>query len=232
MDNKAKILAKVRKCMALASSANEHEAAAALRQARKMMDKYGLSEEHVELSELGLEQIESEHVNKPLWAQALLTIIGRAFQCTVFSGYRTTSFVGRAENAHIAGFTALVLMRQIKQARKRFLEERVSNMYTPAQKRKISQGYCEGWVSAVQATVLEFAAPLREEDDRKHTRFMQEIHNKKVTEARQPKSATRGNKLAAIAAAAGARDGDGVQLHTPVNGSAPIPGISFQSQPA
>ncbi|GGC87102.1 DUF2786 domain-containing protein [Halopseudomonas salina] len=227
-----RILAKVRKCMALASSANEHEAAAALRQARKLMDIHGLSEEHVELSALGLERIASEHARKPLWTQALLTLVGRAFQCSVFSGYYTTSFVGRAENAQIAAFTAAVLMRQIKQARKRFLEERVSNAYTPAQKKKLSQGYCEGWVSAVQAKVREFAAPLREEDDQKHTRFMEEIHKKEIKEARQSKSATKGNKLAAMAAAIGAQDGESVQLHTPVNGSAPLPALSFQRETA
>ena len=38
-----KILDKIKKCLVLASSANEHEAAAALRQAQKLMEAHGIS---------------------------------------------------------------------------------------------------------------------------------------------------------------------------------------------
>lgn len=43
MDKKAAI-EKIRKCLALAKSANEHEAAAALRQAQALMRKYGVED--------------------------------------------------------------------------------------------------------------------------------------------------------------------------------------------
>lgn len=42
-----KALDKIRKCMALSRSSNEHEAAAALRQAQALMRKYGLEEDDV-----------------------------------------------------------------------------------------------------------------------------------------------------------------------------------------
>ena len=48
-----KIIAKV-KCLALAKSSNEHEAANALRQAQKLMQAHGISDldvEHVDIQE-------------------------------------------------------------------------------------------------------------------------------------------------------------------------------------
>lgn len=52
----SKILDKIKKCLALAASANEHEAAAALRQAQKLMETHGFTDEDVlasQASEIG-----------------------------------------------------------------------------------------------------------------------------------------------------------------------------------
>ena len=45
-----RILARIRACLALASSPEPHEAAAALRQAQAWMRRYGLTREEVELA--------------------------------------------------------------------------------------------------------------------------------------------------------------------------------------
>lgn len=42
-----KILAKIKKCLALASSSNPNEAATALRQARALMEKHGVTSESI-----------------------------------------------------------------------------------------------------------------------------------------------------------------------------------------
>lgn len=44
MSERNKVLDKIRKCLALSTSSNEHEAAAALRQARKLMDAHGITD--------------------------------------------------------------------------------------------------------------------------------------------------------------------------------------------
>ncbi len=51
MNDKQKVLDKIAKCLALSKSANEHEAAAALRQAQKLMVAHALTEEDVGLVE-------------------------------------------------------------------------------------------------------------------------------------------------------------------------------------
>ena len=43
---------KIKKCLALSLSSNEHEAATALRQAKRMMERFGVSDEEVAPSEV------------------------------------------------------------------------------------------------------------------------------------------------------------------------------------
>ena len=57
-----KILDKIKKCLALASSANEHEAAAALRQAQKLMAQFGLTETDVTLADVGEVRQQAQNV--------------------------------------------------------------------------------------------------------------------------------------------------------------------------
>lgn len=44
MKKRDELLARIRKCLALAKSANEHEAAAALATARRLMDEHGVDQ--------------------------------------------------------------------------------------------------------------------------------------------------------------------------------------------
>src|SRR3546814_17733487 len=48
-----RVLNKIQKCLALSKSAEPHEAAAAMRQAQKLMDKYNIDNSTVELAEIG-----------------------------------------------------------------------------------------------------------------------------------------------------------------------------------
>lgn len=48
--HRAKILSRIRKCLALAQSSEPHEAAAALRQAQKLMAQHGIDAVDIELS--------------------------------------------------------------------------------------------------------------------------------------------------------------------------------------
>ena len=74
---------KIKHCLALAQSANEHEAATALRQAQALMREYRLSEIDVKLSDVG--EIESalfRAKRRPTWDQQLSIAVAEAFGCT------------------------------------------------------------------------------------------------------------------------------------------------------
>lgn len=46
------LLLKIRKCLSLAKSANEHEAAAALAKARELMEMHGISDDDLAMAEI------------------------------------------------------------------------------------------------------------------------------------------------------------------------------------
>ena len=54
--SKKSVLAKIRKCLALANSANEYEAAAALAKARALMEEHGLTDDDIALADVCQEQ--------------------------------------------------------------------------------------------------------------------------------------------------------------------------------
>jgi hypothetical protein len=226
--DKEKILDKIRKCMALGDSGNEHEAAAGLRQARKLMDKYGLTEAHAKLSEMKEGVMESDHARPPLWAVSLHASVARAFQCSAYGSRYSVSFVGRSDNVEVAVYVMEVLMRQIKIARKDFISNNINPKIRAARKKKLSQAYCEGWVMAVADKVKEFAAPVSNEEESKHEQFMAEIKDYEIKKSGKRKSAAESDVAAMSAAMYGAKDGKNVQLHHGVGGADEVNGIEYQ----
>ena len=58
--NKKTVIEKIKKCLALSKSANQHEAAAALRQAMAFMEKYKISNMKSEINQVMLRIISHE----------------------------------------------------------------------------------------------------------------------------------------------------------------------------
>jgi hypothetical protein len=83
MDNR-KIMDKIRKCLALSQSANEHEAAAALRQAKKLMEAHNISAEDVKAAEVSEARVKAGACRNPVaWEGNLALTTGAVFNCTV-----------------------------------------------------------------------------------------------------------------------------------------------------
>lgn len=79
-EDKDRIIDKIRKCLALSNSANEHEAAAALRQAQKLMELYRVSDAELLAAGVGEASTHAGASRKPSsWENGLAaTKIGRA----------------------------------------------------------------------------------------------------------------------------------------------------------
>jgi len=220
MNDKERILGKIKKCMALGRSANEHEAAAAMRQARKLMEKHGLTESHVGLAEFGEKGVKVGYRRFPNWLLSLSTVVGMAFQCSSYTSWKSVDFVGRQENSVVAGYCLEVLLRQIRKARKEYLASLPKTGRSAAHlKRCLGDAYCEGWVAAVARKVEEFASPLTEQEESQHNKYLAEVKGCQVNESRkgQRKSAAESSDIAMTAAAMGYRAGKDVQLHHGMN---------------
>jgi type II secretory pathway pseudopilin PulG len=122
---------KIKHCLALAQSANENEAATALRQAQALMREYRLTEMDVKLSDVG--EVESDlhrAKRRPAWDQQLSIAVADAFNCTTLRRRKWSpakeqviecaTFVGVAPAQNIALYAYESLHRKLTQARKEY----------------------------------------------------------------------------------------------------------------
>lgn len=122
---------KIKHCLALAQSANENEAATALRQAQALMREYRLTEMDVKLSDVG--EVESalfRAKRRPAWDQQLSLAVAHAFNCTTLRRRRWCSakgqviecatFVGVSPAQNIALYAYEALHIKLTQARKEY----------------------------------------------------------------------------------------------------------------
>ncbi len=122
---------KIKHCLALAQSANENEAATALRQAQALMREYRLTEMDVKLSDVG--EVESalfRTKRRPAWDQQLSIAVAEAFSCTALRRRTWSSakgqviecatFVGISPAQDIALYAYEALHNKLTQARKAY----------------------------------------------------------------------------------------------------------------
>lgn len=160
---KSEVIDKIKKCLALSSSSNEHEAATALRQARLLMEKHGIGE--LEMLAAGASEAAIDSVAKkfpPHYESALSASIGAAFGCQVLfthSRYRDHGqwkFIGCGAAPEIASYAFHVLNRQVKQQRAAHIKSKLKRC-KPATKVRRADLFCDGWVRSVISKISDFA---------------------------------------------------------------------------
>ncbi len=159
------LLAKIKKCMALARSSNEHEAAAALAKARALMEEHGVTDAQLELAEVDKATARASRTVKPLmWETFLSSTVDRALNVVSFidaNGDRT--FVGRGPTSTIAAYAFAVLFRQLKRARTDYIARHLKRC-RPGRKRQRADVFCEAWALAVYRKIVALL-PERAPDD-------------------------------------------------------------------
>ena len=173
-DDRQKILDRIAKCMRLAKSAEPHEAAAALRQAQKMMELHAVSDGEL----LGIDiknvlVVDHYHYTRktPLALSYLISLIKRAFNVDAVTEplyvagktrghymlavryFGTTSACVMAEYAHH------VIVRQLQAAWKQHL----SADPFAGDMKGARTGFWVGWLQGVRSKVIEFADPTIKE---------------------------------------------------------------------
>ncbi|MBB99186.1 MAG: hypothetical protein CML67_06575 [Rhodobacteraceae bacterium] len=160
-----KIIDKIRKCLALARSGNENEAASALAKARELMDAHGVRERDLELADIEEATARAGRAKRPpLWETVLSNTVCKALQVTCFldeSGDRT--FVGRGASAEVASYAFAVLFRKLKTARAAYITAHLKRC-KPARKRARADAFCEAWAAAVYVKIQSLF-PDQHEDE-------------------------------------------------------------------
>ncbi|WP_320838503.1 DUF2786 domain-containing protein [Zhongshania sp.] len=212
MSNRERILDKIRKCLSLAESANEHEAAIAMRQAKKLMEANGLTASELGMYELTKKNAYTAFSRPPKWAIDLAGTVALAFSCSLYirSG-GIFIFVGAGAAPEISEYSYLVLYRQLDRARKQYAKGLDGCWYSPADRRQMGRAFCEGWIEGVNKTVRTFANAVTERQRSLHHEYMESLSNRKLGKGRQRKSAIDDNTYGA--AQEGRNQGEKIQLH-------------------
>lgn len=157
-----RIMDKIKKCLALSASSNEHEAEAALRQARKLMEAHGITDLDVQAAEAEERRAKSGAKNQPSnWETMLACKIADAFGCRVIfcGGFLSRPgewcFIGCGASLEVAHYAFTVLHRQARRARKAHIEARIKRCKVATKTRRADL-FSEGWVSAVAGTIATF----------------------------------------------------------------------------
>lgn len=156
-----KVLEKIKKCLALSQSSEAHEAAAAMRQAQKLMEHHGISERDLALDDVGTFQARAgAGKTPPVHVASLATMVARAFGAElVYSArYRRGRWMGVVEfygvngSADVAGYAFDVLGRRLRSDRSAYLAS-LNKRLKRATKVRRGDLYAQAWVEAVARTV-------------------------------------------------------------------------------
>ncbi|SER36966.1 MULTISPECIES: DUF7168 domain-containing protein [Pseudomonas] len=159
-----RIMRKIKHCLALSKSANEHEAAAAMRQAQALMRKFRLTDMDVKVSDVGETKSDIEMARRPLWDMALSTLVGDVFGCRVLDrstwsdakGCRVklAVFIGVNPAPEIAKYAYESLYRQLKKARASYVAD-IRSMRGRQRPTPETQGnhFAIGWLYAVEEKI-------------------------------------------------------------------------------
>lgn len=222
-------LKKIKKCLALARGASDHEAAAAMRQAQKLMSEYDLSEMDVSLENVYEVEARASSAAANAWELRLVRLIAEAFGCDLFArmggrfsggrwvNLRTWVFVGVDAGPTVAGYACDVLVRQCAKQRLAHIGQQPRNC---KQRTKTTRGdmFAIGWVAAVATKVpaadqsAEHKQLLRTYITQKHPDMVADKVRNTTTDTKQ----SRGHLEA------GYRAGQAAQLHQGLGGAAPV----------
>ena len=172
-EERARIIARIKKCLALGKSSEPHEAAAAIRQAQKLMEKFGIEADDVEGDVITSELVITPEPPKrkyPMYIIGIYQAVANAFGVSAI--FETTRKYGRSghdwdfdlrlgvryfgtgNSAMMAKYTHEVMwnamMKAWRQHQKAMWREAM-----PGER----QAFWLGWLAAVDRTIQNFARP-------------------------------------------------------------------------
>ncbi len=224
--NRDQALSKIKKCLALSRSANEHEAAAALRQAQALMREHGLHEQDVSLADVAEVRVQACSTAANAWELRLVAVIAYAFGCETFGSLqgryndagnfvraRHWVFVGMQAAPSVAGYACEVLLRQCSKARLAHIAKQPKNC-KPITKTARGDAFAMGWVASASKLVERFAQP--EADNALLLAYIEHQHGE-LKEGKSRNTA-KARKTDFGHFAAGHLSGEGAQLNRGVGG--------------
>ena len=159
------ILNKIKKCLALSASDNEHEAAQALKHAHALMRKHNIEATDIAKSEI-LTAESKMSVALTRWHSDLLFTISSVFCVAHYierrwdhDNHKFVNYVvfnGKHQNAEFAQYAYIVLFRQVNRARSHYIKVNLKRVKAATNKTARANAYAEGYVDSIYQVVREF----------------------------------------------------------------------------
>ncbi len=153
-----KIHDKIKKCLALAGSANPNEAETALRQARKLMDAHNLEMRDIQASEVNEARF-NPGKRPSAWALYLGRACAKAFDCEMITSQsylgKELVFMGVDNAPEFSQYAYDVLSRQLMAARKEYVNTLTRCKLST--KRRRGAIFANSWVYSVHTLIANFA---------------------------------------------------------------------------
>lgn len=217
-----KLLAKIKKLLALASKNNNaNEAGLALERAKKLMEEHNINQQDVALMAISEETTENKLSKASKIPDYVVTLFGVVAQVFGVKGhyrtgdFATVTFYGPAERPQIASYVFEVLGRQLKRARREFLATQ-SKRLKSSTKTNRADAFCEAWVAGVYQVVTNFV--VNEQEKELMAAYQTKLEQKHKFSAGKGRAAKSCNGHEE-AREQGYRAGKKVKLHHGVDGS-------------
>ena len=225
--DKKKVLDKIKKCLALGQSANEHEAAQALKQAQALMEKYEVNAVDIALSQVSEQKADRKMAFKLAnWQWRVANMIADVFGCQSYQRGKTMMFYGIGNRAEISAYAFDVVYRQISADRRKFLK--TCRARKPAHRTYLADQFCDGWIMGAWEKVRKFE--MSDEEKAIMDGYKKKEHPD-MAEARTrdaKSSILQGSTMEYEALAQGMESGKQVQLHHAMNGTDGVKQIGEQ----
>ncbi|MCH2092683.1 MAG: DUF2786 domain-containing protein [Pseudoxanthomonas sp.] len=206
-------LRKILACLRLAGSSNPTEAATALRQARALMDKYGLTEADATAAEIrDVEAVTGFRGGMvPRSMLALAGMVADGYRCTlvVDRGFKTViRFFGANADPEVAAYAFTVLRRQLASDKSKHL----ARVRKRANRERRGEEFAAGWIHAIRAMFPQADLPAGREDAIRHAITLR----LGKTEKTEGKEVGKSGKASASDRLAGWIAGKGAEVHAGV----------------
>lgn len=217
-EERAKFLEKIAKCMALSKSSNEHEAAAALRQAQKLMKLYDISEAEINGIGYSTDKVQTtQQATKktiPMQISAIISLMKKAFGVQGVVGatvLRTDAnihirYFGHESRVPMACYVHTVVARAMEASWNDYIRENPS----AKGQRGAKATFQTGWVRAVAEKVE--AIGFTQEEEKAIEALQNKFYGKELKTASSGIKSTRANL-----AGAGAAASSNFSIHRPMN---------------
>lgn len=236
------ILSKIKKCLALSKSDNEHEAAQALKHAHALMRKHNIDATDIERSSINETKIKLAKSDPVTWHSWIISSIEKAFnvvatfeykvECGMFT--RHLCFAGHHQNAEIAKYAYDVLFKQINRNRTEYIKVNLKRVKLKANKTRRANAYAEGIAIMIYRTILKF---VTEQDQAERSAIYNVLFPPAVVEASEVAEVKTKKKAKVIKHLdcskdneAGQRAGENINLFRPVSGSQQeLKGVGYEN---